>query len=1117
MIGQPQEAMNRTSPYHQTTTSYDSSERRNSTGVTKEEKGADDQVVEPVPYHVGVEPTLNVVPEFSPVYRREGEGFQRLNVLVSVGVPSRRPPTELGDAHGRTLRHHRETTSVPTTAHPTVGCTDGGNVAAATRSERTPTLINTSRHEGPDGERVRAQVKSDLEERMTDWKGHQLEHFGALHLFDTVDVYQSSTVRHFGVYLFDQAVLCTSEERPRARQVPIDPSEDSSSSPTSALPTASTPTRSKRKGKAVMMGNTNNDAKGGLRLKGRIYHRHIRSIIQQDDRLTIQMIDEHLPDFVMVFHSSDQATTWKRRMEALMHDLTVHPDARLPFPHSSDISGRTRSSDADAEGKAEPTAKEEEKEEEDQRTKVGTNGLMSSNSPTARLARLSALSLGEVGSNGTVVRTPHQAAARVHDPLERFTYDETPPLRTTSAVPTLYPHAPIDLVIIVTIPSAETTMMNAQDALKLLAVRSTLSFLVDHLDSYSRISLVVYHAGLRADGGFVARTPLLRPGVPRSHDTLSQFLALLDSSHDTASNLRDFTQDLNQCGTKGERVDTAGALNVGSGVLLGRTSKNPLANIVLVDDCTTGPRRAAMDLVLGRAEAANAPVHCFGVGAAHDPSSLWLIASYTRGTFTYVRQFSDLRACVAGCVGSLLSTALTDVQLRLELPPAAGKSIKARKPRTNSATSYVVSSNEKSVEVHLGTVQYGQVRDVLVELEFDFDAIWNQVHPPTSPEEIRTPNDLPGGGAEEYLAQFGLDPTLLHPGIGADPALGVVNWIEDLIVFSARVTYRLPCAPTTTVQTYPPEGSPPYVFKVEMDGIRSDPFAGLPAPQLAALAHPSVSRRIMQSLTSSLITNGLLVAQSNQQQAYHLLQGNRRMVEQVLVATPGWNGMLPSARLPSQAQAASTSLSSVAMPSSPPSSPLAPSTLRSPPSSSWRRTKVPGAPLPPLGPIPAPPPAPPLIASKSATTPPATIPIPPQPGHRRTIDALVAILEDLEMLLGVLASDLHLGSTSLSSTLTSRTSSNTLSSLTSSTPTAPSTTNAESHRFSGVGVGGTSGAGAGGNGGRFASEGRKVAAQQAMVLRDQRSWTSRTNTEHLMFANDNGPALAMLALQSSDS
>ena len=72
-------------------------------------------------------------------------------------------------------------------------------------------------------------------------------------------------------------------------------------------------------------------------------------------------------------------------------------------------------------------------------------------------------------------------------------------------------------------------------------------------------------------------------------------------------------------------------------VVLQRKARNPVTGMILVSDAADSTRRAQMDLVLARAEAANVPIHSFGYGRSHDPASLWLMSNHTSGTYTFVK------------------------------------------------------------------------------------------------------------------------------------------------------------------------------------------------------------------------------------------------------------------------------------------------------------------------------------------------------------------------------------------------------------------------------------------------------------------------------------------------
>lgn len=58
------------------------------------------------------------------------------------------------------------------------------------------------------------QLVKDLEERVDDWKGHNINHFGRLLLCDIFMVAKSETEREYHVYLFEKILLCCKEVLP---------------------------------------------------------------------------------------------------------------------------------------------------------------------------------------------------------------------------------------------------------------------------------------------------------------------------------------------------------------------------------------------------------------------------------------------------------------------------------------------------------------------------------------------------------------------------------------------------------------------------------------------------------------------------------------------------------------------------------------------------------------------------------------------------------------------------------------------------------------------------------------------------------------------------------------
>ncbi|CDS01640.1 hypothetical protein, partial [Sporisorium scitamineum] len=130
-------------------------------------------------------------------------------------------------------------------------------------------------------------------------------------------------------------------------------------------------------------------------------------------------------------------------------------------------------------------------------------------------------------------------------------------------------------------------------------------------------------------------------------------------------------------------------------------------------------KRNQMDLVMARAEAANVAIHCFGYGKTHDPSSLWLISNHTRGSYTFVREWYQLRECIAGCLGSMMSVALTDVKVHIGVPQ--DNCFRIRK--IAGLPGAIISSSGKDVDIDIGEIKFGEAKDLLVELELDLASL----------------------------------------------------------------------------------------------------------------------------------------------------------------------------------------------------------------------------------------------------------------------------------------------------------------------------------------------------------------------------------------------------------
>lgn len=109
-----------------------------------------------------------------------------------------------------------------------------------------------------------ANVFKDLQDRMLDWKGHEPSTFGSLRMYDALSVKKDKNVRDFIVYLFEEALLCVADDKRRAG--------------------------------ASTTGTTGQgDDEGKLRLKGRVFVKHMKQVedtssVHTGLSLTIHMV-----------------------------------------------------------------------------------------------------------------------------------------------------------------------------------------------------------------------------------------------------------------------------------------------------------------------------------------------------------------------------------------------------------------------------------------------------------------------------------------------------------------------------------------------------------------------------------------------------------------------------------------------------------------------------------------------------------------------------------------------------------------------------------------------------------------------------------------------------------
>lgn len=268
-------------------------------------------------------------------------------------------------------------------------------------------------------------------------------------------------------------------------------------------------------------------------------------------------------------------------------------------------------------------------------------------------------------------------------------------------------------------------------------------------------------------------------------------------------------------------------------------------------------------------------IHSFGYGKTHEPSPLWAITNQTNGTYTFVREWHDLRDAVVGCVGGLMSIAVTHMKLRL-----ACTENDFRVQKVSGAINAIVHSSGKTVDVELHILRHSERREILIEFE------------------AMDPNDPPSPETEGRLNENPMSP--IDDDVRSHHSLGrKESMITSAASVRSRPSIRGPMGMGMGMLSVQEEdgGILEEVPVIEVDCSFHDPAAGRTAARLTnpvlltmavlssghastATPDPTIVRRRMELVTSDMITRSVLAAsRKNWDQAIKMLRGTKRTVE----------------------------------------------------------------------------------------------------------------------------------------------------------------------------------------------------------------------------------------------
>ena len=283
--------------------------------------------------------------------------------------------------------------------------------------------------------------------------------------------------------------------------------------------------------------------------------------------------------------------------------------------------------------------------------------------------------------------------------------------------------------------------------------------------------------------------------------------------------------------------------------------------MVLVSDAADSTRRVQMDLTLVRAEVANVPIHFFSYGRSHDPASLWLMSNHTSGTYTFVKDWYDLRDCIAGCVSGMMSIGLLNMKLHMKI--VDGFRFRIRK--VSGGPSSILASDGQNMDVDVGELRYGERKEMLIELELDN----------TDVQKIAQTRHQQGhalNATDQFVQSMGLDSLSIED--SPDFVDGMMDrMIDEVPVVEVDGSFFDPAAAKNVSRLVHPV----------LLTITLLPMASSSPRTPSTFSDPVIVRRRMELLASDMITRALvLVSRRNFPQAQKIMGETKQILQTVL-------------------------------------------------------------------------------------------------------------------------------------------------------------------------------------------------------------------------------------------
>lgn len=422
---------------------------------------------------------------------------------------------------------------------------------------------------------------------------------------------------------------------------------------------------------------------------------------------------------------------------------------------------------------------------------------------------------------------------------------------------------PIDLMLVLSVPRANSHNGPSSNGLKLRLIKSTLDFVIHAVGPRARISIVAYSTGDSTTSA-LRKTPWLATGradgMRRLEHAVAELVGDSTEKHEDA---------LVYVDPKEEKVTVATAVNLALDIMLQRKSKSTTTGMIVLNDGKDGAQKQQIDLVLARTDAGGVPIHTIGWGRSHDPSSLWLLSNHTKGTYTFVRDFYQLRDAMAGCIGAMLCVAIHS--LRLHLNVQERRWFKIRK--VAGVASAIVSSDGKDVDISLGELRFGEKKEMLVEIEMaspkkDISSGPSSSHArSTSKEQTLSRKKSMTATDDFFMKKVGMDPLSLgDDDLGSSDFFDEIEEVmaDDVPVFDANASFKNPQDPTGEVCKLPYPTLLTITVTPPVKNSNNAPDSPASASTTGTVSDPAIVRRRMELLTSDMITRTMLLMSRRQ-------------------------------------------------------------------------------------------------------------------------------------------------------------------------------------------------------------------------------------------------------------